>query len=98
MLEWYAHVVHGSERRLGPFGRGLVDVLEPDEVERVHGTLLKSSVEEAWRALFETTGLFREVSTSVATRLGFPGDGGLAEEVDERLRDVRRSRLHEVEE
>jgi aminoglycoside 6-adenylyltransferase len=89
MLEWYARVVHRSEERLGPYGRGLERELRKEEVDRLRRTILGRTVGEAWEALFETTELFRNVSKKVAQQLGFATPDGLVEGVDKLLDEIR---------
>lgn len=88
MLGWYARAVHGSESRIGPHGRGLVRELEPTEVERLNRTFLGSSVEEGREGLFETTEYFRDISSTVAERLGFAVQDALSDGVEGLLRDI----------
>lgn len=89
MLEWHAQLVHGSEARTGPHGRGLLRELGKDEVDRFSRTFLGPSVQEAWSGLLATADCFREIAGDVAKQLGFSAQDELADGVEALLRRLR---------
>ena len=71
MLEWLIEIDHDWSLKPGAYGRHLKMYLRPEIWADLAETYVGPGLEENWRALFKTAGLFRRVAEEVGGRLGY---------------------------
>ena len=71
VFEWCVELDHDRSIRPGAAGRSLKARLGPELWTEFESTFAGAKIEQNWEALFRATALFREVSRSVGSRLGF---------------------------
>ncbi len=71
MIEWHAKARHGFDYETWRDGRFLEEWADPVIVARLKGTYPDHDEDVAWKALFATMDLFRDLARDAANRLNF---------------------------
>lgn len=71
MIEWDVGLRYKWEVTTNKHGRFFKKYLDTDTWERLQKTFAGNSIEDNWTALFETTALFRQLATTVASALNY---------------------------
>ncbi len=71
MIEWHTKARHGFDYETWRDGRFLEEWADPATVARLKGTYPDHDEDAAWKALFATMDLFRDLATDTAGRLNF---------------------------
>jgi aminoglycoside 6-adenylyltransferase len=90
LLEWRFEIDHGWSVRPGVHGRNLKSLLPVDTWVELLDTSVGPGIENAWVALWKTTGLFRRVAEEVAKALGFIYPQSTDNQVSAFLKEVQR--------
>lgn len=80
-IEWYEKTVRGWNYDTHHDGIRMKEWIEPTIWDRVNKTFARFDVTDSWRALDETTALFRDLAGSVANQLNYR----YPQEIDENL-------------
>jgi len=89
MLDWCTVSTRGMDVRVGPHGRGLMDVIQEEDRQRLARTMPGTSIEEGWQALVAMSEYFRDLSENVAQLAGFEPQRELAVGVQAFLENAR---------
>lgn len=89
MLGWYVQRAHGWSQPLGPNGRGLAELLCPEDRLLLDRSAAGADLAGSWDALFAAAALFELAARSVAADLGYEYPEALAARVQEFARGVR---------
>lgn len=88
-LEWLVQVDRGWSQPVGPYGRGLEDLLPDGVWHQVQPTMAGAEPSKHWDALMATTRVFRRAMQSVAADVGVSYPDDLDRDVCERLEELR---------
>ncbi len=85
MIEWHAKVRHGFDYQTWRDGHFLEEWADPPIVARLKGTYPSHDDDAAWKALFATMDLFRDLARDAADRLNFDYPAGADDVVTEQV-------------
>ena len=89
MLEWHAHAKHGWEYNTAAIGKRMRSWIDPEIWDELRGAFPGFDVEEGWRALFVTIGLFRRVTSETAELLHFQYPDDMFMNMESLVRSMR---------
>jgi aminoglycoside 6-adenylyltransferase len=89
MLEWLIEVEHDWSVNPGTLGRPFKRYLRPAVFSQLEHTYAGAAIEDNWRALWQTIGLFRDAAQTVGAALGYAYPHTLDERVVQYLRAIQ---------
>lgn len=71
MLEWYVQIKRDWEQQTGFAGKGIMKLLDEDELNQLNSIFAGAGIPKNWDALYKTISFFRKISRAVAHDLGY---------------------------